>query len=119
MYEQRANDLARRRGIPKPKFIQMKSFNKGKAWRHARLAGLNSSEELIFVTDLMDEGTADLERMQCRNFPQVRFDDLMDSLSLATDPEVVAKAPKAAKFVPKILNRGKKPKWKRKTRYVY
>jgi hypothetical protein len=120
MYQQRIEQLARKRGFPRPKFINMASFSKGKDWRHAQLAGLNSSEELVFVNDLIDEGTEEIERSQCRDHPQTRFDDLMDALSLCTDPAVVEEAPKAEKFIPKILNQvRKKTGWKRKTRYVY
>jgi hypothetical protein len=118
MYESKVNELARKQGLPKMKFIQMKSFTKGKTWRHAQLAGLNSSEELIFVTDLIDEGTRKLELDQCRDYPQCRFDDLMDSLSMCTDPAVLEKAPKAEKFIPKH-RRNRKRKWSRRSRYVY
>ncbi len=120
MYNQRIKELARKRGLPKPRFIEMKSFSKGKDWRHAQLAGLNSSEELVFVEDLIDEGTEELEREQCRDHPQTRFDDLMDSLSLCTDPAVVEKAPKSDRFIPKVINAArKKATWKKRTRYVY
>ncbi len=118
MHESKVNELARKRGLPKMKFIKTKSFTKGKTWRHAQLAGLNSTEELIFVTDLDDEGTQKLLMDQCRDFPQTRFDDLMDSLSFCTDPAVLEIAPKAEKFLAK-LTRKKKPAWKRRSRYVY
>ena len=96
----------------------MKSFSKGKAWRHAQLAGLNSSEELIYVTDLVDEGTQKLEMEQNRDYPQCRYDDLMDATSLCTDPAVIAVAPKANKFLP-FGPRGRKAPPKKRTRYVY
>lgn len=119
MYSLRVQEHARKRGHT-IRFIQMKSFSKGKAWRHAQLAGLNSTGELVFVKGVIDEGTSKLEREECRNFPQVRYDDLMDSLSLCCDPAVIDVAPKASKFIPKIINRLKpKQQPKRKTRYVY
>jgi hypothetical protein len=120
MHKDRLYERARKRGFPRPKFIDMKSFTKGKDWRHAGLAALNSSGEWVFVTGLIDEGTEKLEREQCRKFPQVRYDDLMDSDSLCVDPAVVAEAPKADKFIPKLINSARKKfKRKRKTRYVY
>jgi hypothetical protein len=118
MHQDKANELARKRGLPKPRFIQMKSFSKGKNWRHAQLAGLNSAEELVFVTDLMDEGTLDLLMGQCRDHPQSRYDDLMDGVSLCTDPAVIEEAPKAEKFLPKIARKAKHV-FKRRTKYVY
>ncbi|HUW31076.1 MAG TPA: hypothetical protein VM223_05640 [Planctomycetota bacterium] len=119
MHQDKANELARKRGLPKPAFIKMKSFNQGKAWRHAQLAGLNSSEELIFVTDLVDEGTQKLELQQCRDFPQCRFDDLMDATALCTDPAVIEVAPKAEKFLPKGPRHSRQSGYKKRTRYVY
>jgi hypothetical protein len=120
MHRDRLYERARKRGFPRPKFIDMKSFNKGKDWRHAGLSALNSSGEWVFVNGLIDEGTAELERQQCRNHPQSRYDDLMDSDSLCVDPAVVAEAPKADKFIPKLINAArKKAKWRKKTRYVY
>ena len=120
MHSLRVREKSRERGV-RIRFIQMKSFSKGKAWRHAQLAALNSGGDLVFVMGLTDEGTDKIQREQCRNFPQVRFDDEMDSLSLCCDPGVVEAAPKAAKFIPKILNglRKKDKKQKARTRYVY
>lgn len=120
MYTLRVKENAKKRGLH-IRFIEMKSFSKGKAWRHAQLAGLNSTGELVFVDGIIDEGTDKIQMDECRNHPQTRFDDLMDSLSLCCDPAVIELAPKATKFMPKILNtlRPKKNTQKRRTRYVY
>jgi hypothetical protein len=118
MYSLRVKERARKRGIS-IRFIVMKSFSKGKAWRHAQLSGLNREGELVFVRGVIDEGTSRLERNECRNFPQTRFDDLMDSLSLVCDPAVIEIAPKAKKFLPRLMGKKKKDKSKGRTRYVY
>jgi hypothetical protein len=53
-----------------------------------------------------------------RDFPQTRYDDLMDSVSLACDPAVIERAPKAEKFVPTMVgNKRRKGVQKRRTRY--
>jgi hypothetical protein len=120
MYTLRVKERSRKRGLT-IRFIEMKSFSKGKNWRHAQLAGLNKSGELVFVTGIVDEGTDKLQRDECRNHPQVRFDDLMDSMSMVCDPAVIEIGPKASKFIPKIINRLRpnKHKPRKRTRYVY
>jgi hypothetical protein len=118
MHQKVVKEESRKRGLPSIKFIEMKSFSKGKNWRHAQLASLNTAGDLIFVTDVHDEGTHKLLMQECRDHPQSRFDDLMDSVSLCTDPAVIERAPKAEKFVSRMKSKASKA-WKKRTRYVY